>query len=66
MAVLCSFSKTGEGEVEEIEALEKELGVVLLAVKCPDLKTAEGLTEDKVNKIKALEKKLGVVLLAMQ
>ncbi len=66
MAVLCSFSKTGEGVVEQIQALEKELGVTLLAVACPDMKTVEGLSEDKVNKIKELEKKLGVVLLAMQ
>ena len=66
MAVLCSFSKTGEGVLDEIQALEKELGVTLLAVACPELKSAEGLSEDKVNKIKELEKKLGVVLLAMQ
>ncbi len=66
MAVVCRFSKTGKGEIEEIQALEKELGVTLLAISCPEMKIAPELSEEQLKKIQELEKKLSVILMAIQ
>lgn len=64
MAVICNFSKPSEGELKEIQELEKELGKTLMAFACPERKLAGDLSEDQLKKIQDLEKKLGVVLMA--
>ncbi|MBW2011180.1 MAG: hypothetical protein JRG68_04410 [Deltaproteobacteria bacterium] len=64
MSVICNFSKPSEGDLKEIQALEKELGKTLVAFACPDRKVT-GLSEDQLKKIQDLEKKLGVVLMAL-
>lgn len=65
MTILCSFSKAGKGELDEIQALEKELGKTLLAFSCPEMKIAGDLSEEQLKKIHDLEKKLGIVLMAL-
>lgn len=65
MAILCSFSKIGKGELEEVQSLEKELGISLLAFSCPEMKFAK-LSEEQLKKVEELEKKLGVVLISVE
>ncbi|MHC1585486.1 MAG: hypothetical protein ACXQS7_04410 [Candidatus Syntropharchaeia archaeon] len=48
-------------QIKEIQELEKELGVILVAYH-----TYANLTPDQLEKIKKLEKKLNVTLLAFQ
>jgi hypothetical protein len=50
--------------VEEIQALEKETGKLLLAYYTPPI--AADLTEDQLNKIQELERKLCVRLVAYE
>jgi hypothetical protein len=51
-----------EKDVEKIQALEKEIGMTILAF--PERPKAANLSEEDLKKIKALEKKLCVRLVA--
>ena len=66
MTILCSFSKPGVDELKEIQNLEKELGVTLLAFSCPETKLAPNLTDEQIKKIREIENKVGMILMAVQ
>ncbi len=62
--MLCSYAmKLGQGELEEIAALEKDLGTFVLAFACQPLEPAT-LSPDQLQRVRAIEDKLGVVLVA--
>ncbi len=64
--MLCSLStKLSQEDLNNIQNLEKDLGVNLLSFSCHDLKVAD-LTEDQLNKLKSLEDKVGVSLVAVK
>ena len=63
--MLCSYSTTESINLEAIQGLEKELGKILLAFSCRDIKPAE-LSDEDLAKINELEEKLGVVLVAVE
>jgi hypothetical protein len=63
--MLCSFSTLDNANLEAIQALEKELGKMLLSFSCHDIKVAV-IDDEALSKINDLEKKLGVVLVAVQ
>jgi hypothetical protein len=64
-AMLCSLStKLGETEIGQIDALEKELGVTLLAFSCHSVDPA-GIDDAQLARISELEQKLGVSLVAV-
>ena len=63
--MLCSYSKLDSGNLEEIKALEKETGIVLLSFSCRDFAPAK-IDETTLGKIKRLEGKLGVALIAVR
>ncbi len=53
-----------EARMEQVQALEKELGVWLVALE-PEVQPAS-LSDEQVKKLQAKEKELGVVLVAYQ
>ena len=62
MATLCSLAtRLDQGQLDEIGALEKELGVPVLAFACHQMDPA-AIDGDQVAKIAALENKLIVAL----
>ncbi len=56
------FSQLDESTLKDVQALEKELGVTLVAME-PDPDPAQ-LSEAQLQSIQALEKKTGKVLVA--
>lgn len=62
--MLCSYANLDDDRVEQIKALEKEIGKTMVAMACWDAKTSD-LTEEQISKIKMLEKSTGMVLLAV-
>jgi hypothetical protein len=63
--MLCSLaSKLGEQELEEIEALERELEKRLLAFSCHAIDPA-ALSDEELARIRQLEARLGVSLVAV-
>jgi hypothetical protein len=62
--MLCSYSKLEPRNLEEIKALEKEIGATLLSFSCQDIATAK-IDEKALGKIKQLETRLGVALVAV-
>jgi hypothetical protein len=63
--MLCSLaSKLGDKELGEIEALEKDLGVTVLAFSCKAIDPAT-VSEDQLTRIREVEDKLGVALVAV-
>ena len=63
--MLCSFSTLDNANLEAIQALEKELGKMLLSFSCHDIESAV-IDDEALSKISELEKKLGVVLVAVK
>ena len=63
--MLCSFSSLDNANLEAIQALEKELGKMLLSFACHDIEPTV-IDDEALSKISELEKKLGVVLVAVQ
>ena len=63
--MLCSFSTLDNTNLKAIQALEKELGKMLLSFSCHDIESAI-IDDEELSKISKLEKKLGVVLVAVQ
>lgn len=63
--MLCSLSNLKEQDLEQIRALEAELGIPVLAFSCHDSKPAP-LDEEKLKKIQEAEKKMGLSLVAVQ
>ena len=62
--MLCSLSNLKEQDLDQIKALENELGQTLLAFSCRDFNVAS-LDEAKLSKIQSLEKQLGISLVAL-
>jgi copper homeostasis protein CutC len=63
--MLCSYSKLDPKNLEEIKALEKEIGATLLSFTCQDISPAR-IDETTLGKIKQLESRLGVALVAVR
>ena len=62
--MICNLSSLKDNDLNDIVALEKDLGKTLLAFSCHDAKIAK-VNEDQLNKIKALEAKMGISLVAL-
>ncbi len=63
--MLCSLaSKLGEKEIGEVEALERELGVTVLAFSCGAIDPA-AVNEEQLARIRDVEDRLGVSLVAV-
>ncbi len=63
--MLCSLaSKLGEKDLGEIQALESDLGVTVLAFSCRAIDPAS-LTDEQLGQIRAVEDRLGVSLVAV-
>lgn len=63
--MLCSFSTLDNNSLESIQALEKDLGRMLLSFTCHQIEPAE-IKDEELSKISELENKLGVVLVAVK
>ena len=62
--MICSLSNLNSQDLDQIKAVEADVGQPLLAFSCHDFSPAT-LSADKLEKIQALEKKLGVALVAI-
>jgi hypothetical protein len=64
--MLCSLAtRLDQGQISEIELLEKDIGVPILAFACHQMDAAP-IDAGQVDRIVALEKKLGVALVAVK
>ena len=64
--MLCSLAtRIGDNELNEVKALEQELGVTVLAFSCMPIEPAD-VDDSKLGRIKELEGKLGVSLVAVK
>lgn len=63
--MLCSYSKLDPKNLEEIKALEKEIGATLLSFTCQDIAPAR-IDDATLDRIRKLEARLGVALVAVQ
>jgi hypothetical protein len=63
--MLSSLSKLTAVQIEEIRALEKELGKTLLSFSSYDV-LSDDLTGEELRKVKALEERLGTMLIAVK
>ena len=63
--MLCSLaSKLGEKDLEEIEALERDLGITVLAFSCREIDPAT-VSDELLARIRAVEDRLGLALVAV-
>ncbi|MCG8567076.1 MAG: hypothetical protein MI747_18535 [Desulfobacterales bacterium] len=62
--MLCSLSQLTPQQMNEIQALETDLNLKVLAFSCHDAEP-KTLDKDTLDKIQAVEKKLGVSLVAV-
>lgn len=63
--MLSSLStKLNSGDIDRINALEKEIGHTLLAFSCHEIDPAK-LAKDELDKIQKLEKDMGISLIAV-
>ena len=63
--MLCSYSKLDAEKLEDIQALEREIGATLISFTCREIAPAR-IDEAALDKIKMLETRLGVALVAVQ
>ncbi|THB78616.1 MAG: hypothetical protein D3926_12770 [Desulfobacteraceae bacterium] len=63
--MMCSLSNLKSQDIDEIQALESDLGVAVLAFSCHDAKLSE-LDAPTLEKIQALENKMGLSLVAVE
>ncbi len=63
--MICSLSTPTSQDLDQIRALETELGQPLLAFSCHNIRPAV-VDDEKLKKIEALEEKLGMSLLAVE
>lgn len=63
--MICSYAALDTGKLDEIQALEKKLGKVLIAFSCRDV-NADTLSEAEMAQLKEVEEKMGVALLAVR
>ena len=62
--MLCSLSQLNTMEMDEIKALESELGLTVLAFSCHEAEPKK-LDKAALDKIQGLESRLGVSLVAV-
>ena len=62
--MLCSLSNLKENTIHEIQALENDLGITVLAYSCHKTEPAI-IDANKLKKIQTLEKNLGLSLIAI-
>ncbi|MEH0018101.1 MAG: hypothetical protein V6Z89_00540 [Desulfobacter sp.] len=62
--MLCSLSNLKVQDIEQIKALEADLGVTVLAFSCHDTEPTI-LDKDTLERIQSLENKLGLSLVAV-
>ena len=64
--MLCSLAtKLDQGQIQEIESLEKDLGTPILAFACHQMDAAP-IDTAQVDRLKELEDRLGVALVAVK
>jgi hypothetical protein len=64
--MLCSLAtKLDQGQLQEIESLEKDLGTPILAFACHQMDAAP-IDAAQVDRLKELEDRLGVALVAVK
>jgi hypothetical protein len=64
--MLCSLAtKLDQGQLDEISALERDLGTPILAFACHQMEAAP-MDAAQIDRIVALENKLGVALVAVK
>lgn len=63
--MICSLSHLDEQVLNQIKALETDLGKTLLAFSCHDIEPSLVET-DELKKIQELEKKLGISIVAVK
>jgi hypothetical protein len=64
--MMCSLATNlGAAQLDEIRALEKQLGTTVLAYGCHELRPAKA-SDQQLAEIKKLEEKLGVALVAVE
>ena len=64
--MLCSLAtKLGDRELGEVAALEREIGVTILAFACHDVEPAEA-DERQLGRIREVEERRGVSLVAVK
>jgi hypothetical protein len=64
--MLCSLAtKLDQGQIQEIESLEKDLGTPVLAFACHQMDAAP-IDAAQVDRLKELEDRLGVALVAVR
>ena len=62
--MLCSLSQLNGMEMDEIKALELELGITVLAFSCHQAEPKK-LDKDTLDRIQSLENRLGLSLVAV-
>lgn len=62
--MLCSLSHLNPEQIEEIQAMEAELDLTVLAFSCHDAEP-KMLDKTTLEKLQAMEKKLGLSLVAV-
>lgn len=62
--MLCCYPQLSKDKIEQIKALEKEIGKTMLAISCQAVQPSQ-LTGEQLAKVKALEKSTGMVLVAV-
>ena len=63
--MICSFANIDKAKLDELQAMEKKMGKVLLAYICADANPAI-LSSEEVAQVHDLEKKLGLILYAVE
>ena len=64
--MLCSLAtKLDQGQIAEIETLEKDIGVPILAFACHQMDAAP-IDPAQIDRLMALENRLGVALVAVK
>lgn len=63
--MLCNLTRLDDAKVQQIKAVEQEVGKTLLAYSCYNVAPAD-LNKDELLQISEAEKKLGMVLVAVK
>jgi hypothetical protein len=64
--MLCSIGKVEQKDLDEIKALEEELGRTIIAFQCSSETKPAELTDDELDRIHELEEKLHLALVAVE
>jgi hypothetical protein len=63
--MMCNVTRLDDAKVQQIKAVEQEVGKTLLAYSCYNVSPAD-LNKDELARISEAEQKLGVVLVAIK